>query len=296
MLKVRRQSPVFYQNLWGVGFALPALILLFVFSIYPLWTAIYTGFTKWTLQGAPTFIGLENYGRMFARDPDFLDSLRITALYALGLNPIMWVLALGLALLLNREIRMRGLFRAIYFTPVIVSWVVASMVWFTIFHPSFGLNAHIMRFFGLPGLQLLSRSQYALPAIIVLSLWKNVGYYMILFLAGLQSIPEIFYEAAAVDGATGGQRFRHITIPLLAPTTLFVVIISIINSFQVFTPIFILTRGGPSGATRVLPVLIYEHAFAYLNMGYASAMAVVLFVILVTLTLIQMRFFRTEGA
>ena len=295
MIRIRRRSPVFYQNLWGIGFAVPALILLFVFSIYPLLTAIYTGFTQWTLQGAPTFIGLQNYGRMFTRDPDFLDSLRVTALYALGLNPIMWALALGLALLLNREMRTRGLFRAIYFTPVIVSWVVASMVWFTIFHPSFGLNAHIMRLFGRPGMQLLSRSQYALPAIIILSLWKNVGYYMILFLAGLQNIPEIYYEAAAVDGATGWQRFRRITLPLLAPATLFVVIISIISSFQVFTPIFILTRGGPAGATRVLPVLIYEHAFIYLNMGYASAMAVVLFLILMALTLVQMRFFRAES-
>lgn len=295
-LRFRARSPVFYQNLWGVGFAIPGLILLFVFSIYPLITALYTGFTKWTLSGTPEFIGLTNYRTMFLEDDNFWDALRVTTVYALGLNPIMWVLALGLALLLNQQIRARGLFRTIYFTPVIVSWVVASLVWFTIFHPSFGLNAHIMRLFGLPGLQLLTRSQYAMPAIIVLSLWKSMGYYMVLFLAGLQDIPRMYYEAASVDGASSWQRFRHITIPLLMPATTFVMIISIINSFQVFTPIFILTRGGPSGATRVLPILIYEHGFRYLQMGYASALAVVLFIILMILTLIQLRLFRAESA
>jgi len=206
----------------------------------------------------------------------------------------MWVIALGLALLFNREIKLRGIFRTIYFTPVVISWVVASMVWYIIFHPSFGLNAHIMRLFGRPGIKFLHDARYALPAIIILSLWKSVGYYMVLFLAGLQSIPKMFYEAASVDGANSRQQFWYITIPLLMPTTLFVMVISIINSFQVFTPIFLLTRGGPHGATRVLPILIYENAFIYLKMGYASAMAVVLFVILMILTLLQMRVFRGE--
>lgn len=293
--RFRARSPVFYQNLWGVGFTLPAMILLIIFSVYPLVTALYTGFTKWTLSGAPEFIGLSNYNRMFQNDPDFWDSVRVTTIYALGLNPIMWVLALALAMLLNQQIRMRGIFRTIYFTPVIVSWVVASLVWLTIFNPLFGLNAHVMRMFGEPGIQLLARAQYALPAIIIISLWKNVGYYMVLFLAGLQDIPRTYYEAASVDGASSWQQFRHITVPLLTPATAFVMIISIINSFQVFTPIFILTRGGPSGATRVLPIMIYEHGFRYLDMGYASALAVVLFAILMVLTLIQLRFFRAES-
>lgn len=296
MFGTRRRSPVFRQNLWGVAFAVPALILLLVFSVYPLLTALYTGFTRWGLQGAPQFIGMGNYVRLFTRDPEFIRSLKVTAYYALGLNPLMWVCSLGLAMLLNQQIRMRGMFRLIYFTPVIISWVVASMVWFTIFHPSFGLNAHIMRFFGKPGLQLLTDSKYALISIIALSLWKNVGYYMILFLAGLQDIPHVYYEAAAVDGANSWQKFWRITLPLLMPALVFVMIISIISSFQVFTPIWILTKGGPAGATRVLPVLIYEHAFRYLDMGYASAMAVILFLILMALTLLQLRFFRTTQA
>ncbi len=294
MLRVRRRSPVFYQNLWGFAFAVPALILLVVFSVYPVLNALYIGFTSWSLSGTPEFIGLDNYITMFVRDPEFLRSLRTTAIYAVGLNPIMWAIALALALLFNQEMRMRGVFRTIFFTPVVVSWVVASMVWYLIFHRSFGLNAHIMRFFGQPGIKLLEDSQYALLAIIVLSLWKSMGYYMVLFLAGLQNISRVFYEAADVDGANSWQRFWHITLPLLMPATLFVMVISIINSFQVFTPIYLLTRGGPHGATRVLPMLIYENAFLFLKMGYASAMAMILFVILMALTLLQLRVFRSD--
>ena len=294
MLHVRKRGPVFYQNLWGIAFAVPALALLIVFSIYPVINALYIGFTSWSLSGTPEFIGLDNYIKMFIRDAEFLRSVRTTAIYAGGLNPIMWAIALGLALLFNREMKMRGIFRTIYFTPVVVSWVVASMVWYLIFHSSFGLNAHIMRFFGKPGLKLLSDSQYALSAIIVLSLWKSMGYYMVLFLAGLQNIPRVFFEAADVDGANNWQRFWFITIPLLMPATLFVMVISIINSFQVFTPIYLLTRGGPHGATRVLPMLIYENAFIFLKMGYASAMAMVLFAILMVLTLVQLRVFRID--
>ena len=294
MLGIRKRGPVFYQNLWGVAFAIPALALLIVFSIYPVLNALYIGFTSWSLSGTPEFIGLDNYITMFLRDPEFLRSLRTTAIYAVGLNPIMWAIALGLALLFNREMKMRGIFRTIYFTPVVVSWVVASMVWYLIFHRSFGLNAHIMRLFGQPGIKLLSDSQYALTAIIILSLWKSMGYYMVLFLAGLQNIPRVFYEAADVDGANSWQRFLFITIPLLMPATLFVMVISIINSFQVFTPIYLLTRGGPHGATRVLPMLIYENAFIFLKMGYASAMAMVLFAVLMVLTLVQLRVFRTD--
>lgn len=294
MLGIRKRGPVFYQNLWGVAFAVPALALLIVFSIYPVINALYIGFTSWSLSGTPEFIGLDNYLTMFLRDPEFIRSLRTTAIYAVGLNPIMWAIALGLALLFNREMKMRGIFRTIYFTPVVVSWVVASMVWYLIFHRSFGLNAHIMRLFGQPGIKLLSDSQYALTAIIILSLWKSMGYYMVLFLAGLQNIPRVFYEAADVDGANSWQRFLFITIPLLMPATLFVMVISIINSFQVFTPIYLLTRGGPHGATRVLPMLIYENAFIFLKMGYASAMAMVLFAVLMVLTLVQLRVFRTD--
>lgn len=291
-IAARRRSPIFWQNIWGVAFILPAMALLLVFNLYPLFNALYISFTSWTLQGSPQFVGFHNYVTIFTQDVEFRRSLWVTLIYALGLNPLMWALALGLAMLFNRRFALLGVFRAIYFSPVIVSWVVASIVWMTIFHPSYGINPAFFRLFGRPGVPWLQDPGLVVPALIVLSLWKNVGYYMVLFLAGLQSISGEHLEAASCDGANAWQRFWYITLPLLKPTTLFVMVISIINSFQVFTPIYIMTRGGPAGASRVLPLLVYENAFNYLKMGYATSLAVVLFVVLMALTLLQMRAFR----
>lgn len=296
MLKAQsRRSPVFYQNLWGVAFAVPALILLLIFNIYPLLNAVYYSTTSWGLVDEPTFIGLDNYIKLATNDAVFWQSLRTTAYYAMGLNPLLWVLSLSLALVFNREFKFRGIFRTIFFTPVIVSWVVAAIVWSTVLQPSFGLNAQVMRLFGLPGFPLFDKSSTAMITIILMVLWKDVGYFMVLFLAGLQSIPRMYYEAAAVDGATKWQQFWHVTLPLLKPTTIFVVIISIIQSFQVFTPIWLTTTGGPAGATRVLPILIYQNAFRFFGkVGYASAMAVILFLFLMIVTFIQMAIARAD--
>ena len=296
MFRIRsRRGPVFYQNLWGFAFAVPALILLLIFSIYPLLNALYFSTTSWGLGDKPTFIGLDNYIKLATVDVVFWQSLKTTTLYAIGLNPLLWALSLALALIFNRSFKFRGIFRTIFFTPVIVSWVVAAIVWSTILQPSFGLNAQVMRIFGQPGFSLFDNSSTALPTIILMVLWKDVGYFMVLFLAGLQNIPGVYYEAAAIDGASQWQQFRHITFPLLKPTTLFVVIISIIQSFQAFTPIWLTTAGGPAGATRVLPILIYQNAFRfYGKIGYASAMAFFLFVVLMIITLIQMRLFRVD--
>jgi multiple sugar transport system permease protein len=197
-----------------------------------------------------------------------------------------------LALLFNRRFALRAAFRTVYFVPVVVSWVVAAIVWSTIFHPSLGLNAAFFRLFDRPGVIWLADPALVMPAMIVISVWKGLGYQMVLFLAGLQAIPTEYQEAAAVDGATPRQRLWYITLPLLKPTILFVMVISVIGSFQVFTPIFIMTGGGPAGASRVLPMLIYEHAFKFLKMGYATALAMVLFTILMSLTLLQMKLFR----
>lgn len=208
---------------------------------------------------------------------------------------MLWGLSLALALIFNRSFKFHGLFRTIFFTPVIVPWMVAAIVWFTILQPSFGLNAHVMRMFGQPGFPLFDKSSTALPTIILMVLWKDVGYFMVLFLAGLQNIPGVYYEAAAIDGASRWQQFRHITVPLLKPTILFVVVISIIQSFQAFTPIWLTTAGGPAGATRVLPILIYQNAFRfYGKIGYGSAMAFILFVVLLIITFVQLRLFRVD--
>jgi len=288
----RRRSPVFVQNAWGFLFAVPALAFLLVFNLYPLLSALYISFTSWQMAGTPQFIGLGNYATVFGRDEEFYRSVGVTAYYALGTNPPLWAMALGLALLFNRRFALRAAFRTVYFVPVVVSWVVAAIVWSTILHPSLGLNAALFRLFDRPGVIWLADPALVMPAMIVISVWKGLGYQMVLFLAGLQAIPAEYQEAAAVDGASPRQRLWYVTLPLLKPTILFVMVISVIGSFQVFTPIFIMTGGGPAGASRVLPMLIYEHAFKFLKMGYATALAMVLFAILMSLTLLQMKLFR----
>jgi ABC-type sugar transport system permease subunit len=293
ILGKRRRSPVFMQNVWGVLFIIPAIGFLLVFNIYPLLRAFYLSFHKWSLAGAPEFVGLANFIRMFTKDDWFSQSIMVTVTYAVGLNPVVWVSGLALAILMNRDLPARGVFRTIYFVPTVVSWVAVSIVWYSILHPSFGVNAMFMRiFFNAKGIPFLTHKAWALPMMISLSVWKSVGYVMVVFLAGLQGIPSVYYEAASIDGANRLQQFRNVTLPLLMPTILFIMITSIIGSFQIFTPIQIMTEGGPAGATRVLPYLIYQNAFNYLRMGYASAMSVVLFIILMSLTLLQVRIFR----
>ncbi len=288
------RSPVFYQNLVGLFFAVPAVGFLLVFNIYPLLNAIYLSFHSWNLSGTPRFIGLENYTQALTEDLDFWRSVRVTFSYTFGLVPGFGV-ALLLAILFNRPFRGKEILRTIYFTPVVISWVIASLVWNSVLHPSFGLNAQFFRLFGMQSISFFTDPTWVVPALILLSLWKGVGYWMVIFLAGLQGVPNEYYEAASVDGANPWQKFRNITLPLLRPTILFVSVIGFINAFQAFVPVFILTKGGPAGASRVFPVLIYDAAFTYFKMGYASALAVLLFIFLAVLSLIQMRALRSEA-
>jgi multiple sugar transport system permease protein len=287
------RSPVFYQNLVGLFFAVPAVACLLVFNVYPLLNAIYLSFHSWNMGGVPKLIGFENYVEAFD-DVDVIRSVRVTLYYTLGLLPGFGV-ALFLAMLFNRPFRGKELLRTIYFTPVVISWVIASLVWNAVLHPSFGLVAQISRLVGQPSISFFTDPTWVIPALIMLALWKGLGYWMVIFLAGLQGIPRDYYEASSVDGANPPQQFWHITVPLLRPTLLFVSVIGVINSFQAFVQIYILTKGGPAGASRVFALAIYEQAFIYFRMGYASALSVMLFVILMILSLIQMRALRSEA-
>ncbi len=283
-----------YRNRWGFLFALPALVFFAVFTVYPMLNSFYLSLTDWNLMSEPRFIGLENYRTMFS-EHQFAQSWWATVYYVVGVVPPIIVFALGLALLLNRPLRLRPFYRAAYFTPVIVSMVVASILWTYVYHPSFGLYTLFAAPLGLVPINWLTDVRYAMPALIIFSWWKGTGYYMVLFLAGLQAIPEEYYEAARIDGAGRWQLFRYITLPLLKPTTLFVLVVCVIGAFQVFTPALLITNGGPAGHTRVLPLYLYESAFLHVRMGYASAVAVFLFAILIVLTLLQLRIFRTEA-
>ncbi len=282
------------RKLWGIAFALPALLYFLAFTVYPMFNSFYLSLTEWNLLSPPQFVGIKNYASMLD-NPQFNQALAATLYYSAGVVVPLIIFSLALALLLNRPLRLRAWYRAAYFIPVIIEMVVASIIWTYVYHPSFGLYTLFTRPFGIGPINWLADNKLAMPALIIFSWWKGTGYYMVLFLAGLQNIPDEYYEAAKIDGANGWSQFLHITLPLLKPTTLFVTVVCVIGAFQVFTPALLMTNGGPAGATRVLPLYLYENAFQFLKMGYASAVAVFMFVILIILTLIQLRVFRTEA-
>jgi multiple sugar transport system permease protein len=272
----------------------PAVLFFSVFVLYPIGNAFYVSLTSWDLVSAPRFIGLRNYERLLT-DRNFLHSAAMTVYYSSALLVFELPVSLGLALLIDREIKGRGFYQAVIFAPAVLTMVVVAMLWRVALAPVGGLLAAITAPFGIAGVQWLNDRNLAMPAAIVVSLWKNVGYYMIIFLAGLQAIPGVYYEAARLDGAGRWALFRHVTLPLLRPFLLFVTVVSITRAAQAFSLFYALTNGGPADATKVLPYLIYDTAFGFNRMGYASAMAMVMFVALLILTAIQFRILRPQA-
>jgi multiple sugar transport system permease protein len=277
-------------------FILPNAVLLSVFVIYPVFRAGLLSFQKWNLlSGQTRWVGLANYRAVLA-DEVFWTSMVNTAYFTLGKVPLGMVGALAIALLLNTKVPLRGLMRSIYFFPVVVSMVVVSLVFRFIFQPEYGLVSAILTrvgFLELPN--WLGSTTWAMPIIIVVSTWKGLGHSMVIFLAGLQAIPPHLYEAARIDGANDRQILWSITLPLLKPTTLFVLIISVIASFKVFDQVYVMTGGGPGYATMTIVQYIYRAAFRMFEMGQASAAAWVLFVMVFGLTLFQYRYFNVGG-
>jgi multiple sugar transport system permease protein len=271
------------------AFLLPSLVLFLVFTAIPVLWAFLISFTHWDLFTAPKLAWLDNYVGL-AKDPIFRQVLGNTGVFVLAAVPLEMVLGLICALGLNRNVRGQAALRVIYFLPVVTSTVAAALVWAWLFNSNFGLINAALSLFGVTDLpKWLASSRWAMPAVITVFVWQNLGYAMVLFLAGLQNIRPDVYEAAALDGATGWARLWHITLPLLSPMTFFVLIISIISSFQVFDLVYVMTKAGPSNATNTLVYFIYQNGFAFYQMGYASAAAMVLFLIVLGLTLIQYR-------
>lgn len=274
------------------GFLLPNLLGFLVFTLLPVLAALFISFTEWDLLRPPRWAGFENYLRL-VQDPLFRKVLRNTVLYVLGTVPMQMVLALLVALALNQRLPGQTFFRTAYFMPVVASTVAVALVWRWMFHADFGLINSFLYMVGVNDPpNWLSSTRWALPAIIIMSVWQQIGFSMVLFLAGLQSVPVTLYEAAKIDGAGAWQRFWSITLPMLSSTTFFVLVISIINSFQVFDQAFIMTGGGPANATNTLVFNIYRYAFQFFQMGYAAAMAWVLFAIIFVVTLLQFRYQR----
>jgi len=275
----------------GVLFASPWLIGFFVLTAGPMLASFLLSFTRWngiSPVGALRWIGPENYHQLLREDHSFAKALQNTAFYALFSVPLGMATSLGLALLLNQRVRGLAFFRTVFYLPSVVSGVATAMLWLWLFNPSFGVVNWVLRQLHLPEPGWLSDESTAIWVFILMSVWSG-GNAMLIYLAGLQSVPEHLYEAAALDGAGPTARFRHVTLPMLSPTLFFNLVMAIIASFQVFTSAYVMTEGGPNEATLFYVLYLYQKAFEQFQMGYASAMAWILFAIILALTLLVLR-------
>ena len=274
------------EAFYGYLFISPMMLGFLLVMLFPLVYSIYMSLTDWQLLGDPNFIGTENYQRL-VNDPDFLVVLKNTLIFAVGLVPINIVLALILALLLQRNLPGIGLFRTAIFIPVMTSIVVWSIIWKYMFGTDEGFINQILAIFGINGPAWLYDPDLAMGAVIVVSALKNVGLNMVLFLAALQQVDKNLYEASRLDGANKVKQFWHVTLPMITPTVFLTLILTVIGSMKVFGQIYVMTNGGPGNHTKVLVYYIWENAFKLFDFGYASAIAIVLFVIILVFTLIQ---------
>ena len=281
----------------GYLFLAPALLLIGVFFFLPVAAALVLSFTDYDIYALgdaanARWVALDNYARLL-RTPLFWAALKNTFYFALVGGPLSIAASLAAALLVNaRATRLKGLFRTIYFIPFVTTLVAVAIVWRYLYHPRYGLLNYFLGFLNLGPIDWLGDPRWAMPAIILLAVWKNFGYNMLIFIAGLQSIPEELYEAAHLDGASAVQRFRHVTLPMLGPTLLFVGVITMIGYFQLFAEPYVMTQGGPLRSTTSVVLLMYEEGFRWWRMGYAAAIAFVLFVVILVFTLIQFRLQR----
>ncbi|WP_345801381.1 sugar ABC transporter permease [Microbacterium sp. AZCO] len=284
----RRRSKLALRNtLIGWSFILPNFLGFALLTLVPVVTLFYMSFTNWNVFGKADWIGLANFQRLLG-DGSFRISVVNTLYYSVMHIPLTIVVSLGLALLLNNKLRGIAFFRTAAFFPYITSIVAIAVVWNLLFSPDYGPINQILRFIGVdnpPG--WLTSAQWAMPAVVIVSTWRDMGYYMILFLAGLQTVPRELHEAARVDGANVFQRFFNVTLPCLRPTMFFVTVMLTINSFKIFDLILVMTNGGPGQATLVLSQFIYKKGFEESQFGYASAAAVALFLMCIVVTIIQ---------
>ena len=269
----------------------PSLVPLLLFTVGPMVASVGLSLLRWNLLKPPKFIGLDNYATLLG-DSDFRDAVIHTVEYVVGYLPLVLVGGMVIALALHQRLRGLALFRTVYFMPVVTSWVVVALMWRWLLDPQAGIVNHALGLIGIQGPGWYADPAWAMPSVIIASAWKDLGFVMVILLAGLQAIPEEYYEAASVDGAGRWTRFRHITLPLLSPSLFFVVVISLINNLQVFDQVWVMTNGGPAGATSVIVERIVRNAFSYGQMGYAAAMSWVFFAVLLVVTVIQFRLQR----
>ncbi|GLW06445.1 sugar ABC transporter permease [Microtetraspora sp. NBRC 13810] len=269
-------------------FLLPSAIPLTLFTLIPMAGSLWTSLHEWNLITPMRWVGLANYAELLG-DPGTRAAFLHTLYFIAGYLPLVYVGGLGLAMLLNTAMPGRALLRGVYFLPVVTSWVVVALMWKWLLNPASGVVNQVLGALGVQGPGWWTDPDWAMPSVILASAWKDLGFVMIILLAGLQAIPKEFHEAAMVDGASAWRRFRHVTLPLLSPSTFFVVVISLINGFQVFDQVHVMTGGGPAGATEVVVEQVYTFTFQYQKAGAASALSWLLFAVVLLVTLVQVR-------
>jgi multiple sugar transport system permease protein len=284
---------VFSREWYGLLFVLPAVAFLILFNIYPMVSGLYYSLTRFTLLKPPVFIGLKNFVNL-ADDVRFVNAVQVTALFIAGTTLPKWALSLGLALLFRGQFRFKETYKILYFSPALLSGVVVSLVWKLLLDPTGLVNSFVGPLVNQVEIFWLGSGRLAPYAIMIVNNWGGIGYLMLIWLAGLVGIPRDFYEAAAIDGANRWQSFWNITLPLLKPTTVFVMVTSMITAFQSFNLQFVMTGGGPNDATTTVALLVYKYGFQYFKMGEAAAISIFIFAVVITITLIQMKLLRAE--
>lgn len=275
------------QEAKGVAWTLPALTFLVMFTLYPMVNAIITSFYNWNLTGRKKYIGGYNYQKLFI-DPEIYETIWRTLQYAIIVLPATLIFGFILALLLKKSTKINVLFRTLLFTPRVSSMVAISVVWLFIYNPQYGLLNSVFGLFGIAPIRWLNDPALALPSLSIITIWRMLGYSTVVFLGGIQNISEDVLEASTIDGANPLQTVWHITIPLVSPTTFMLLILNTIEVLKMFTTINVMTDGGPAKATQNLVVMLYEYAFRRYQLGYASTIAVVLFVLILAVNLLQM--------
>lgn len=287
------------QELWFYALISPWIIGFLAFTLGPMIASVVFSLTEWDLLTPARWVGLANFAEMLG-DPLFWNALRVTAIYAVGSVGLNIIVAMLVALLLNRNIRGQQFFRVIYYLPFVVSGVAVAWMWRIMYNPEFGVINLALSYLGIQGPRWLASSTWALPALIIMSVW-GFGGNMVIFLAGLQGIPQHLYEAADIDGAGSWAKFWRITLPLMTPAIFFAMTTGLISAWQAFTTVYVMTSGGPGNATMVYGLYLYNNAFKFFKMGYASALAWVLFAVILAVTLLQFKlarqwvFYETES-
>jgi multiple sugar transport system permease protein len=271
----------------GYLFILPWIVGFLVFWLGPIVASFFISFTRYDIVNPPNWVGLANYQRML-HDPEFLVAIKVTLKYAVVFLPLQVIFGVGLAVLLNTPARGVGLFRTLYYLPYVVPSVAAVLIWVWIFNPHYGLLNSILGWVGIEGPNWLGDPSWALYSLMMVGLW-GLGGDAVIYLAGLQNIPRVLYEAAEIDGANGWQRFRHITLPMLSPTLFFQIVLGLIGVFQTFTSSFVATNGGPLRSTLFYMLLIYKKSFGSMRLGYGSALAWVLTIFILVITVLVFR-------